>query len=273
MITGNGEDVTCQRSLLLGLYVGSIGDVTSISDCANNSLFLVIFLVKNLPFLQWKINKILFRLGELDSADYIFARYGHGVWILKTVQNVGRSLIRIVRGVCKEMCRKCVAQKIHQCSGISKPLSKVINYKYIGFPNLIHEIPSEPIICVSDSIILLFLWSLFSRDQPLVSPQLVIPGNHLIMVKLLAHVIFPVLSVGHHKLSHFSIVLRVAYRWYRPLVAGIALLSLVSPSRRWYRPPIARDPCRTPLGLRPRGARKGSWAINVILPSKGCSII
>ena len=32
VITGNGEDVTSQRSLLLGLYVGSIGDVTSISD-------------------------------------------------------------------------------------------------------------------------------------------------------------------------------------------------------------------------------------------------
>ena len=37
-------------------------------------------------------------------------------------------------------------------------------------------------------------------------------------------------------LSHFSIVLRVAYRWYRPLVAGIALLSLVATSRRWYPP-------------------------------------
>ncbi len=59
---------------------------------------------------------------------------------------------------------------------------------------------------------------------------------------------------------------------------GIALRLLVSPCRRWYRPAvvgiafIARDPCRTPLGLRPWGAQRGSWAINVILPSKGCSI-
>ncbi len=41
-------------------------------------------------------------------------------------------------------------------------------------------------------------------------------------------------------LSHFSIVLLVAYRWYRPPVAGIALPSLVSPSRHWYRPPVLR---------------------------------
>ncbi len=36
---------------------------------------------------------------------------------------------------------------------------------------------------------------------------------------------------------------------------------------------IAQDPCRAPRGRRPRGVRQGSRAINVILPSKGCSNI
>ncbi len=52
-------------------------------------------------------------------------------------------------------------------------------------------------------------------------------------------------------LSHFSIVLGGVYWWYHPPASGIALPSLVSPSRRWYRPPTLETIKLQALGVCP----------------------